>query len=278
MATLIADSGSSKTHWTTDGADSMVVSTQGLNPRQTVESDFHAAVEEMLRQLPVATEAMEVYFYGAGCGTEAMRHRVETWLKSHFPHATLHIHTDLIGACRAVCHHRRGSVGILGTGSNLCHYTGHDIDHSCPSVGYLLGDEGSGNHIGRNLLKDYLEGFMPKVLSDRFHEFCPLTHDQFLTQLYQRPYPNRYLATLTPFAAQWRDDPYIADLLARCFDAFMVQVRRHGLPADEPLHIVGGITRSFAAELYAAAERQGLQTGILMPDPIEGLRSYHHSE
>lgn len=272
---LIADSGSTKTRWVTDSADSMIVSTQGLNPRLTPEADFHGAVEAMLQQMPAAATVEEVHFYGAGCGTADMLERIRHWMQPHFSYATIYAEGDMLGACRAACQGDSGLVGILGTGSNLCHYDGERIDRQCPSTGYLLGDEGSGNHIGRRLLKDYLEETMPEDISTLFHECYPMTASEFLLQLYQEPYPNRFLASLVPFAAEMRDNPYIAWVLRHCFDAFMAQVERHHLPKDEPLRLVGGLTATFEEELRSSAERHGLRLEACVPDPLEGLRHFH---
>ena len=272
---LIADSGGTKSRWTLADGDGTVVTTAGLNPLLTPEADFHAAVRQMLDQLPDAAGTGEVWFYGAGCGTEDVQARVTAWLRQAMPAAAIHVAGDLLGACRASCGHTAGLVGILGTGSNLCHYDGTAIDRQCPSTGYLLGDEGSGNHIGRRLLKDYLEGTMPEALHAAFAASYPMTYGEFLECLYRRPYPNRFLASFVPFAAAHRDDPYVAALVADCFDAFMAQVRRHHLPDTEPLHLVGGLTAAFPAELRAAATRAALSLSSLTPDPLEGMRRYH---
>ena len=278
MKTLVADSGSTKTRWALAGGDSPTAVTPGLNPLLTPEADFHAAVRQMLADLPGAAGVGEVWFYGAGCGTEEMQSRVASWLGDDLPDATVHVAGDLLGACRATCGHAAGLVGILGTGSNLCHYDGTRIDHRWTSTGYLLGDEGSGNHIGRRLLKDYLEGTMPETIGTWFHTEHPMSHEEFLRHLYQESYPNRFLASLVPFAVRHKGDPYVDGILAECFDAFMAQVARHRLPASQPLHLVGGLTTPFAPDLHAAARRAGLTLATLTPDPLPALLRFHAEE
>ena len=275
---LIADSGSTKTRWALANDPDTVAVTPGLNPRLTPETDVPAAVRHMLADLPAAAEAREVWFYGAGCGTDDMQARVAEWLHADLPAATIHASDDLLGACRATCGHDAGLVGILGTGSNLCHYDGTLIDRQWTSTGYLLGDEGSGNHIGRRLLKDYLEGTMPDALAALFHADYPMSHAEFLLHLYQQPYPNRFLASLAPFAARHRGNAYVDTLLAECFDAFLAQVARHGLPAASPLHLVGGLTAPFAPDLTLAARRAHLTLATLTPDPLPDLLRFHAEE
>ena len=166
-------------------------------------------------------------------------------------------------------------VGILGTGSNLCYYDGSVIARQRTSTGYILGDEGSGNHIGRRLLKDYLEERMPTHLRAMFHDSYGMTHSQLLDRLYSQPYPNRFLASLTPFAAQHQDDPYITALLHDCFGSFFNQLDYFDAHRNMPLHLVGGIVRTFLPAIRQAAESHRVTLGTLLPDPMQGLVQYH---
>ncbi len=44
-----------------------------------------------------------------------------------------------------------GFAAILGTGTNSCLYDGNDITLNIDSLGYFLGDEGSGCFIGKRI-------------------------------------------------------------------------------------------------------------------------------
>ena len=170
---LIADSGSTKTHWVClDGEGEHHCTTEGLNPLFAGEEAFVSACGKVCAELLSAADARveEVFFYGAGCGQESSRQRVRQYLEKAFGCGNVSVEGDLLGACRATCGRREGLVGILGTGSNLCYYDGEAIARQRTSTGYILGDEGSGNHIGRRLLKDYLEERMPRDVSNMFHD------------------------------------------------------------------------------------------------------------
>ena len=182
---------------------------------------------------------------------------------------------DLLGACRATCGYSHGWVGILGTGSNLCFYDGTVITRQRVSTGFILGDEGSGNHIGRRLLKDYLEERMPISLSVMFHDTYPMTTDQFIDRIYRQPHPNRFLASLASFAAEHQQEPYVAAVLDECFGSFFDQLETFGGPQSIPLHLVGGITQSFAHPLSQAAEYRGITLGKTIGDPMAGLVALH---
>ena len=42
-----------------------------------------------------------------------------------------------------------GIACILGTGSNTCLYDGEDVTDNVTNLGFMLGDEGSGSHLGK---------------------------------------------------------------------------------------------------------------------------------
>lgn len=270
---LIADSGSTKTHWcSVDGGVVRELVTQGLNPRLTDDHTLLTVFRHAGEQLG-SPDAL--FFYGAGCGSQEMQQRMASQLSVVFAQAMCHCEGDLLGACRALCGDAAGMVGILGTGSNLCYYNGAVISRQRTSTGYILGDEGSGNHIGRRLLKDYLEERMPTHLQTMFHDSYGMTHSQLLDRLYSQPYPNRFLASLASFAAQHQADPYIATLLHGCFGSFFNQLDYFEEFRTMPLNLVGGIVRTFLPAIRQAAESHRVTLGTLLPDPMQALVQYH---
>ncbi|MBO4599611.1 MAG: ATPase [Bacteroidales bacterium] len=270
---LIADSGSTKTHWCLVGEEGQQeLFTEGLNPRLTDPTVMLSTFQQVRDSFGVPAL---LYFYGAGCGTEEMQTLICRLLSDAFPNAECHCEGDLLGACRAVCGDGSGMVGILGTGSNLCYYDGVRIALQRRSTGYILGDEGSGNHIGKRLLKDYLEGRMPKVVSDMFHDTYMLSADQLLDRLYRQPYPNRFLASLAAFAAQHQDEEYVAAVLDECFGAFFNLMDFFCGYRHTPLNLAGGLVKSFIFSLQGSAERCHVTLGTLLSDPMEGLIRYH---
>ena len=275
---LIADSGSTKTQWVgLEGQEEYLCVTEGLNPLFASEDVFALACgkvcSEMLSERDARAE--DVFFYGAGCGQDVSRHCVRQWLEKAFGCESVSVEGDLLGACRATCGRTEGLVGILGTGSNLCYYNGHAIAKQRTSTGYILGDEGSGNHIGRRLLKDYLEDRMPNGLSAMFHDVYKKDKPDFIDCLYRQPNPNRFLASLVPFAAKNRRDNYIQEVLASCFGAFFDQLDYFEEKNGLPLHLVGGIAVEFEGELRRIAIQRGVSMGITTSSPIAGLVRFH---
>ena len=216
-----------------------------------------------------------MFFYGAGCGTESACQRVREWMGETLPFDSMEVNSDLLGACRATCGSNEGMVGILGTGSNMCYYNGQRVALQRVSTGFILGDEGSGNHIGKRLLKDYLEERMPEDLRAMFHDDYPYTTAEFIDCIYRRPFPNRFLASLASFAASHKENQYMQEVIHSCFRAYFEQMTYFGEHASLPLHVVGGLVSSFEAEIGEAATGSGVRLGVMVQSPIEGLVSFH---
>ncbi len=273
---LIADSGSTKTTWAVVGTDNKIV-TEGLNPHFTSDERFLAACSAVRSHFHLSPFTFHLYFYGAGCGNATQRKRVERLLKDAFQTDDVHVETDMLGACRAVCGRQAGLVGILGTGSNACYYDGKEIKIQAVSTGYILGDHGSANHVGRQLLQDYLTGNMTTELTAMFREEFPLTKEEFLDAIYHQPHANRFLASLARFAVE-HSAPYCTMLIESALIDWsnyqLEDLRAQTLCGD--LYLVGG----FAARIQRSildhfASDHDLVIRNILADPMEGLLRYH---
>ena len=275
---LIADSGSTKTTWMEVESGNKLV-TEGLNPHFTTDEAFFAACNVVRRQLSLLNAQCSIYFYGSGCGSESQSARVESLLAKAFGTSQVHVETDMLGACRAVCGGRPGVVGILGTGSNACYYNGRRIAYQAISTGYILGDPGSANHVGRLLLNDYLTGRMPYYLATLFHESYPLTNEQFMDAVYHQPYPNRFLASLAPFALQNEKYDYCSHLVFECLKEWYFQQVAGAVTFPsrgcKNLSIVGSFGAAIGEPMERFAKELHLVIRKRLSDPMDGLRQYH---
>lgn len=274
--TLIADSGSTKTTWMEVESGNKVV-TEGLNPHFTSDEAFLAACEKVRKELSFFSFQYSIHFYGAGCGSEAQKERVKTLLFKAFGTSDLYVETDMLGACRAVCGRDNGLVGILGTGSNACYYDGDRIALQAVSTGYILGDHGSANHVGRRLLQDYLSGLMPRNISGRFHEAYPQSKEEFLEAVYHQPNANRFLASLAKFAVEHIGDDYCSsEILMSLYEWYSYQLEAlQKLSFCDRLYLVGGFAARIKPLLDTVAKDKGLVIKEVLADPIDGLRRYH---
>ena len=282
---LIADSGSTKTDWRLcyQGAAIQSIQTQGINPyHQTEEAIEQVLAEELLPQLiqnPEFTSqhSVEVIFYGSGCANETACNRVKEAILKTLCTDNITIHSDLLGAARALCGHEEGIACVLGTGSNSCLYNGKEIIANVPPLGYILGDEGSSAVLGRRLVGDCLKNQLPEAIRNEFLSEYELTQEIILERVYRQPLANRFLASLTPFLSKHRDVPEIHTLLVESFvDFFVRNVKQYRRPWL-PIHFVGSIANAFNSEVKEAAESLGMELGSILQSPIEGLVKYHCS-
>lgn len=274
---LIADSGSTKTDWVLcdNGNIALRVKTQGFNPTIQDSDDIFSILSEELAGKIDATAPEKIFFYGAGCAYDSANKRMYDALSRIFSTKEIEINSDLLAAARALCKHEEGIAGILGTGSNSCLYDGEKIIDNTPSLGYILGDEGSGASLGKQLVSDCIKKQLSKEIREKFLKQYNLTVPAILERVYHTPLPNRWLASLTPFLSENKENIEIKLLLKNCFTQFFkrnIMTYRHSWL---PVHIIGGIGVNFATEIKETAESLGLSIGKIAESPIEGLVEYH---
>lgn len=275
---LIADSGSTKCDWAICGdCDATVrIASGGLNPFACNDRKISETLDsELMPHIGDSAEVGAVYFYGAGCIFEGAG-RIEQALRSRFAHARVEVAGDMLGAARALCGSGSGIVCILGTGSNSCLYDGRQITANVPPLGYILGDEGGGAHIGRLVVADILKGLTSESLRTALFEECRTSYAEIIECVYRQPQANRYLAGFAEFAARHLDEPEIAACVDRAFDAFIERNVMQYDTAANRVGFVGSIAHFFRKRLLCAVERHGLRAGRIMRSPIEALVEYHN--
>ena len=183
----------------------------------------------------------------------------------------------MLGAARGLCGHEKGIVCILGTGSNSCFYDGEEIVSNVSPLGFILGDEGSGAVLGKLLVGDILKNQLPAQLKEEFLKQFDLTAPEIIDRVYRQPYPNRFLASLSPFLAQHLVEPGIRTIVLNSFIAF---IRRNVMQYDYtqyPVRFIGSVAYCYKEILQEAAKETGLGIGKILQSPMEGLIEYHTS-
>ena len=277
---LIADSGSTKTDWlyiAPDGTQTEL-HTDGINPaRDTRDIIYNVIYHQLLTQdIPLKEdgEALNVYFYGAGC-IMPFSQSIRSVFKELFPKCSVEVESDLLGAARALCGNEPGIACILGTGSNSCLYDGRDIIMHTPPLGYILGDEGSGSFLGKALLNGLFKGLLPEELKLAFCNKYNLSLPNIIERVYRQPSANTFLASLVPFISEHRSHPAIHDMLVETFRQFIVRnITIYG-HKEMPIHCVGGVAYQFAEELSQAAAAESMKIGRILRRPIDAIVQYH---
>ncbi|MDR1407791.1 MAG: ATPase [Tannerella sp.] len=275
---LIADGGSTKTHWFTvrRGTIADRIETAGLNPFFQTEEDIAACIaDEVAPRLHVDAKTVRaVYFYGAGC-TGDRAEAMQRAITRSVPDVAAEVYTDMTGAARGLCGRKAGIACILGTGSNSCFYDGRTVVRNVPPLGFILGDEGSGADLGKHLIGHLMKDMMPAALKEKFLDRYDLTLSEIVDRVYRRPYPNRFLASFSPFLLQHLHEPCVHALVLERFDSFFARnVSKYDFRRYE-VHFTGSVAFHFKSVLDEAARRADCRPGAVVASPAEGLAAYH---
>lgn len=274
---LIADSGSTKTDWCVilDNTPIKRIGTKGLNPFfQSEEEIQQELTHSLLLQLPEGT-IDSVYFYGAGCTPEKAPTLRRAIADSLPVVGNIKAYSDMLAAARGLCGREAGITCILGTGSNSCFYDGKEIVNHISPLGFILGDEGSGAVLGKLLVGDILKNQLSPTIKEVFLKQFDLTVPEIIDRVYRQPFPNRFLASLSPFIAQHLEEPGIRQLVLGSFIAFL---RRNVMQYDYtqyPAHFIGSVAHCYKEILQEAAQETGIRIGKILQSPMEGLIQYH---
>ncbi len=275
---LIADSGSTKTDWALirPGKKTKHLRTSGMNPFFKTEKACFALLEEELDLNPKKNPVDEIVFYGAGIKNKAKASFIEHILKQHFGIKKVSAHSDMLGAARATCGAEKGICTIMGTGSNSCYYNGKKVAVQHPSLGFIVGDEGSGTYLGKRVLQYYFYNTFDEDLAESFRQKYGSDLPAILEQIYGKPGANRYLASFTEFLIEHRGHYMVENILE---DAFLDFYQRHVMKYREswkyPIHAVGAVAYTFKDILLSTHEQLGLSTGSIIQSPMEGLLRFH---
>ena len=275
---LIADSGSTKCAWaicTTDGNILSVHKTSGFNPKY---SSFDSITSELnsSKLNSIKTEIKEVYFYGAGCSSESRNVIIKDPLQSFFSNAEIIIRHDLEAALKATYKESPIISCILGTGSNSCIFDGVNIIENAPSLGYIAGDEASGNFFGKQLINLYVNNALPRNIVEKFENWTTERKDEIIENIYSVQRPNLYLATFFRFMYENKEEQifdsifrkgiqHFFDLHIKCFDNYK----------KYPLTFVGSVAYFLSDYINKIAKKEGMQVQEIVQSPIENLVKEH---
>ena len=275
---LIADSGSTKTHWCfiNKGEVLQEIYTDGINPFYQTEMEIIALLDsQLISRLPENT-VEQIFFYGAGCSFPEKKLLVSQALVRFFGNAMIEIQSDLLGAARSLFQHEKGIACILGTGSNSCFYNGNEIVQNISPLGYILGDEGSGAVLGKLLLADYLKNQLPQKINEKLFVQYNFKPAEILDKVYKQPFPNRFLASFVPFLAENIHETAIFNIVYESFDAFLTRnILQYDL-TDLKIGFVGSVAYYFSQTLEIVASEHNLLIEQIIKVPMTGLIQYHN--
>ena len=274
---IIADSGATKCQWTiVQNNKKQSISTMGISPYFLSTDEIAAILVKAFSKKINVEKINAIYFYGTGLSNPDNVKSLKKALKLVFKNATLDIQTDLVAAARATCQKNKGIACILGTGSNTGYYNGKIIAKNSPGLGYVLGDEGGGTHLGKKLLQYYLHDILEPDLKIAFEKKYQNVLPTVLESLYRKPFPNRFLAQFASFIFENRGHYMIENIAEDCLnDLFINHLIRYPQVHKVPVHFTGSVAFYLKDILENLCEQYEISLGSVIQKPIKGLIDYH---
>lgn len=277
---LLVDSGSTKADWMAiDSEGKVLFTTQslGLNPEVLTKEEILHRLDDKLDISQNKSKALELYFYGAGCGTDRMKKFLKEVFEGYFTNAKVQVEEDTYAAVYATtAKNEKAIVCILGTGSNCSFYDGTTLHQKVQSLGYIAMDDGSGNRFGRHLIRGYYFNKMPKELANEFEKEFNVDADFIKNKLYKEPNPNAYLATFAKFLIKHKDHDFCRKIIKKELKSFVKNyVMQYEEYKDVPVNFVGSIAFYLKDELKVVLEKYGYTMGNALRRPADGLIAFH---
>lgn len=282
---LIADGGSTKTSWclVEHFGGKILFETEGFHPFFVKSSYINESLNHYL-SMEVKEKAYRVrhiFFYSAGGGySQKTDDILVTGISKIFPNANIIIESDLLAAARSLLGKTVGFAAILGTGSNTCLYDGEKVVKNIESLGFMLGDEGSGSYIGKKIIGNYIRGIMPDSIRNDFYNTFHLTPGELLNKVYEHSVPNRYCASFSKFVGEHLEsNSYYYDLVYDSFkDFFQHIVSKYSNYHEYTFHCVGSVGYYLRKVLEQVAFEYGMKVGKTEKNPMRGLVAFHIQE
>ncbi len=278
---LIIESGSTKTKWVLIVDDEVIMKTVtvGMNPTVMSRDELYQAIEQGYIELDFRDKIDGIYFYVAGLDSELSRKKLENTFNDIFITDNLVLESDMLGACHAMSGNEPGFVAILGTGSNCTYYDGKDMHKHIPSLGFMISDEGSGNQIGKRVIRSYFYGLMTPELKTKFQKQYGLNKEIVLKHLYEEPMPNQYMAKFAPFAIENMDDPHMRQEVYEELEHFVkMNLLTTENAKDYPIHFVGSIAKHTKPVLEEVLNKYDLKLGNISDNPTKYLIEYYQDK
>ena len=234
--------------------------TSGINATYATKESIKAIFEDIIAKNNIATAAVEtIQYYGAGCFNINNAEKVKEVLKVLFPNANITVLSDLYAVCHTLCNLRSGFAGILGTGAASCFYDGKEITDRAPSLGFMLGDEGSGVHIGKMFTIQYLtEKIDPEIAQD-FEKTFMVSKQKLFEKVYQEPNPQTFFAAIPVFLQKHIENQQIKTIIENSFQAFFNQQKEYYKTFSYPWFFCGSIAYYFQDILMEIAQKNDIK-------------------
>ncbi len=275
-------SGSRHSQWKLADKNGIVAEfrTTGINPFFNDEKYILQLLHKKTELINYAEQVKRIYFFGAGASSDERKNLVSDALRKFFKHSKVVVNSDVQAAAIASCHEQPGIAGIIGSGATAGAFDGKKIKPNNFGLGYILGDEGSANWLGRQLLTSYLYATLPAEFREKFVKKYDLNRKEILDKVYKQQQPTLFLSSFADFLLENREEPFVKQLVCKGFDLYL---RTYILPLkkqspDMPIYIVGTVASNFGDWLLEIASNHHLHISSIIKEPIYNLLTYYSNK
>ncbi|MEX1010794.1 MAG: hypothetical protein WDZ29_01905 [Balneolaceae bacterium] len=270
MKILIADSGATKTDWALvqDGKP-VYVRTGGMHPAWLDPESEVRNLRESFRDF----NPDRIHFYGAGCSDEVTSQPLSDLLQELFGSTPCELYDDLTAVVHAFLGQEEGVAAILGTGAASGHFKKGERISLAASLGFALGDEGSGADIGKSILKHYFrDGFSTEAAATVEIALGGMDYHDVMQKIYQSPSPGSWLGSLTAKVLSGGMGEEVSELVNFRLNRFAeVFLKQYHLPHGAPVVISGGVASSLRQPLTDVLKAGGFNNMRIERSPITEL-------
>ena len=274
---LIADAGSTKTSWSyldKEAGEIIRIQTEGINPAHQDTASIERTLEKVAELLS-GKGIKHIFYYGAGCASPSLQSYVGKCLAKVLKPYQTKVNSDLTGAALSLFGDKKGIACILGTGSNSGLFDKGEIVSQIPSLGFILGDEGSGVSLGKRLINNVFKKQISSQVIDLFQTEYNLTVAEIIQRVYLSPKPAPYLASFATFLKKNVALPEIKNLVISEFDSFFEKnILSYKNYRQFNVGFIGSIAYNFQDLLIRSAKKYGIEKTQILKDPILSLEKY----
>jgi glucosamine kinase len=255
-------------------------STNAINPYFNDEKYITQLLNKNINLIHHAEEIKRIYFFGAGASSDALKQVIYNALASFFKFAKISVDHDIAAAAIACCRNNPGIVSICASGTNAAWYDGKRVKPNNYGLGYILADEGSGNWLGKQLIKSYMSEKLPLNLRKKFIQRYDTDRKTLLEKVYRQKQPALFLSSFSDFFLENKDDVYLSSIIktgfAKLIDTYILPLQKQH--PDATVHFAGSVAANFQEHLYETAEDAGVKIATIIKEPINNLLSYYSNK
>lgn len=277
---LIADSGSTKTDWCLlTNKESIFFHSKGLNPFFVDSQEVSQVLKDVFPDTYSFLDVTKIYFYGAGCKSIESQAIIKKGILEVCQNSIITVDSDLVGAAIAMYGKESGIISILGTGMSIGYWNGNELTQTIPSLGYILGDQGSGAYIGKIFLQSLFENKISEFVAADFNKTFQMELYHVLENVYKKANPNRFLASFVPFVYKHKNETSIHSMLEKIFSEYVqLVVYLSQKTVSNRISAIGSVAYFFKDFIEIELCKSQILIGEIDASPIKSLSCYYMSQ